>query len=132
MAIEGRRGMCHAGVGTPDDWLVKYFGEQVRPDRRHDRRPKASVCFDPEATYRGALFGTALVTLMLTADAGAHEVLQISTDRFVRPVRIYVVKNPDGTPKRDPTTNQIVTTSSSNSASYRKVASAPTSGWNTT
>jgi hypothetical protein len=109
MAIDGRRGMCHAGLGTPDDWLVRYFGEHVRSDRRHGRRPMASVCFDPEATYRGALFGTALVTLMLTADARAHEVLQISADRFVRPVRIYVVKNADGTPKRDPTTNRIVT-----------------------
>jgi hypothetical protein len=109
MAIDGRRGMCHAGLGTPDDWLVRYFGEHVRSDRRHGGRPWASVCFDPEATYRGALFGTALVTLMLTADARAHEVLQISADRFVRPVRIYVVKNTDGTPKRDPTTNQVVT-----------------------
>ena len=35
--------------------------------------------------------------------------LQISADRFVRPVWIYVVKNTDGTPKRDPTTNQVVT-----------------------
>ena len=67
------------------------------------------MCFDPEATYRGVLFGTAIVTLMLTADARIHEILQISADRFVKPVRVYVVKNPDGTPKRDPTTNKIVT-----------------------
>ena len=67
------------------------------------------VCFDPEATYRGVLFGTAIVTLMLTADARIHEILQISADRFVKPVRVYVVKNPDGTPKCDPTTNKIVT-----------------------
>jgi len=67
------------------------------------------VCFDPEATYRGVLFGTAIVTLMLTADARIHEIMQISADRFVKPVRVYVVKNPDGTPKRDPTTNRIIT-----------------------
>ena len=67
------------------------------------------MCFDPEATYRGVLFGTAIVTLMLTADARIHEILQISADRFVEPVRVYVVKNPDGTPKYDPTTNKIVT-----------------------
>ena len=46
--------------------------------------------------YRGVLFGTAIVTLMLTADARLHEILQISVDRFVKPVRIYVVKNADG------------------------------------
>ena len=57
----------------------------------------------------GVLFGTAIVTLMLTADARLHEILQISVDRFVKPVRIYVVKNPDGTPKRDPTSKRIVT-----------------------
>src|SRR5438876_2082667 len=59
--------------------------------------------------YRGVLFGTAIVTLMLTADARIHEILQISTERFVKPGRLYVVKNPDGTPKRDPLTNKIVT-----------------------
>jgi hypothetical protein len=67
------------------------------------------VCFDPEATYHGVLFGAASVTLMLTADAHIHELLQISVDRFVRPVRLYIVKNPDGTPKRDPTTNKMIT-----------------------
>jgi len=70
---------------------------------------EVGVCFDPEATYRGVLFGTPIVTLMLTADARIHEILQISVDRFVKPVRIYVVKNPDGTPKRDLATNRIVT-----------------------
>src|SRR6266568_1304202 len=58
---------------------------------------------------RGVLFGTAAVTLMLTADARIHEILQISVARFVRPVRVYIVKNLDGTPKRDPTTKKIVT-----------------------
>jgi hypothetical protein len=67
------------------------------------------VCFDPEATYRGVLFGTAIVTLMLTADARIHEILQISADSFVKPIRVYVVKNSDGTPKCDPITNKIVT-----------------------
>jgi hypothetical protein len=100
----------HAGVGTPEDWLVTYLAHGIAADRRHGvRRAANGVCFDPEASYRGALFGTAIVTLMLTADARIHEILQISADRFVRPGRVYIVKNPDGTPKRDPSTNQIVT-----------------------
>ena len=82
----------------------------IASDRQRDVHPAATaVCFDPEATYRGVLFGTAAVTLMLTADARIHEILQISVARFVRPVRVYIVKNLDGTPKRDPTTKKIVT-----------------------
>src|SRR5712691_6494389 len=103
-------GTGHAGIGTPEEWLVSYLGHVIASDRQRDLHPTATaVCFDPEATYRGVLFGTAAVTLMLTADARIHEILQISVDRFVKPVRVYVVKNPDGTPKRDPTTNKIVT-----------------------
>jgi len=103
-------GLGHAGVGTPEEWLVMYLAHVVLADRQQDRRmPKVGMCFDPEATYRGVLFGSAVVTLMLTADARIHEILQISADRFVKPVRVYVVKNPDGTPKRDPATNQIIT-----------------------
>ncbi len=103
-------GIGQAGVGTPDEWLVRSFAKLIATDRKHGRRPTAAgMCFDPEATYRGVLFGSAIVTLMLTADARIHEILQISVDRFVKPVRVYVVKNPDGTPKRDPTTNNIVT-----------------------
>jgi hypothetical protein len=103
-------GMGHAGVGTPAEWLVAYLQHFVLADRQLVRRTSPSgVCFDPEAMYRGVLFGTAIVTLMLTADARIHEILQISVDRFVRPVRLYIVRNPDGTPKRDPTTNKIIT-----------------------
>jgi hypothetical protein len=103
-------GTGHAGVGTPADRLVSYLQRFALADRQGIRRTsQAGVCFDPEATYRGVLFGTAIVTLMLTADARIHEILQISVDRFVRPVRLYIVKNPDGTPKRDPTTNKIIT-----------------------
>jgi len=109
----GELGTGHAGVGTPGDRLVSYLGRVFASDRQHDvrhvRPTAAGVCFEPEAMYRGVLFGTAIVTLMLTADARLHEILQISVDRFVKPVRIYVVKNPDGTPKRDPTTNRIIT-----------------------
>jgi len=107
---DGGIGASHAGAGTPEDWLATYLGALIASDRRYGRRGMPTgVCFDPEATYRGVLFGTAIVTLMLTADARIHEILQISADRFVKPVRIYVVKNPDGTPKRDPTTKRIVT-----------------------
>jgi hypothetical protein len=101
-------GMGHAGVGTPVEWLVAYLQRFVLADRQPVRHA-TGVCFDPEATFRGVLFGTAIVTLMLTADARIHEILQISLDRFVRPVRLYIVKNPDGTPKRDPITNKIIT-----------------------
>ena len=107
---DGGTGRALAGVGTPEYQLAKYFSVLFTTDRRPGRRARAvGVCFDPEATYRGVLFGTAVVTLMLTADARVHEILQISADRFVKPVRVYVVKNPDGTPKYHPSTNKIVT-----------------------
>ncbi len=107
---DGGIGHGHAGVGTPDDRLARYFSVLFSSNRHvGQHRSAVGVCFDPEATYRGVLFGTAIVTLMLTADARIHEILQISTDRFVKPVRVYVVKNPDGTPKRDAILNKIVT-----------------------
>ena len=110
LQADGRLGPVHAGIGTPEDWLVGYLGQGIASDRRNDRcAMPAGVCFEPEATYRGVLYGTAIVTLMLTADARIHEILQISADRFVKPVRVYIVKGPDGTPKRDPTTNRIIT-----------------------
>jgi len=106
---DGRRaGHLHAGIGTPEAPLARYLANWMLSDRHHGRRTSKGVYFDPQATYRGVLFGTAMVTLMLTADARIHEVLQISADRFVRPARLYVVKNVDGTPKRDPTTGQAV------------------------
>jgi hypothetical protein len=106
----GRFGASHAGIGTPEDWLARYLAQGIVSDRRNGGCSTATgVCFDPEAIYRGVLYGTAIVTLMLTADARIHELLQISADRFVKPVRVYVVKNRDGTPKRDPATNCIVT-----------------------
>ena len=107
---DGGTGHALAGVGTPEKRLAHYLSVVLRADRIAGRHPtRAGVCFDPEATYRGVLFGTAIVTLMLTADARIHEILQISADRFVAPVRVYVVKNPDGTPKYDPATKHIVT-----------------------
>jgi hypothetical protein len=110
LQADGSFGVGRAGVGTSEERLVRSFAKLIAADRKHGRRPTAAgICFDPEATYRGVLFGSAIVTLMLTADARIHEILQISVDRFVKPVRVYVVKNPDGTPKRDPTTNKIVT-----------------------
>jgi hypothetical protein len=110
LQAEAASGPVHAGVGTPEDWLMRYLAQGIAAHHRHAVRPAGTgVCFDPEAAYRGVLFGTAIVTLMLTADARIHEILQISADRFVKPVRVYIVKNPDGTPKRDPSTNQIVT-----------------------
>ena len=107
---DGGIGHPHAGVGTPDDRLAKYFSALFTVDRHSGRKQMdVGVCFEPEATYRGVLFGTTIVTLMLTADARIHEILQISADRFVKPARVYLVKNPDGTPKRDPTTNKLIT-----------------------
>jgi hypothetical protein len=68
---------------------------QRRSELNFNRRSMpVGPCFDPEATYRGVLLGTAIVTLMLTANTRIHELLQISADRFVKPARVYVVKNP--------------------------------------
>jgi len=105
---DGRNGIPHSGIGTPERALAIYLAQLKHFDQQHQRRQIDGFFFEPEATYRGVLFGTALVTLMLTADARVHELLQISVDRFVKPARIYIVKNPDGTPKRDPRTNRIV------------------------
>ena len=72
--VDGRTGMCHAGVGTPEERLANYFSALFTADRLSGRDPMVvGVCFDREATYRGVLFGTAIVTLMLTADARIPE-----------------------------------------------------------
>jgi hypothetical protein len=64
--MDGRSGMCHAGVGTTEDWLVRYFGDHLRSERRHGRHSsEGRVWFEPEAVYRGILFGSAFVMLML-------------------------------------------------------------------
>jgi hypothetical protein len=80
-----RRTVTHAGLGTPDCALARYLSSLSSSDRGHGRRTPPGVCFDPEAIYRGVLFGTAIVTLMLTADARIHEILQISVDRLSNP-----------------------------------------------
>jgi hypothetical protein len=105
--IDGRLGANHAGLGTPDREIVYFFAHVARQERRWG--PVPGIWFDPEALYRGVLYGTAITTLMLTADARIGEVMQVSADRFIRPARLYVLKNPDGTPKRDPVTQQTVT-----------------------
>jgi hypothetical protein len=104
---DGRLGANHAGLGTPDRAMTFFFVHASRHERRWG--PVSGVWFEPEALYRGVLYGTAIVTLMLTADARIGEVMQVSADRFVKPARLYVLKNPDGTPKRDPETGEIVT-----------------------
>ena len=105
---DGRHGQSHAGVGTPDRPLSAFLTRLATLDRDRARNPSNDPRFEPESTYRGVLFGTAIVTLMLTSDARINELLQISVDRFVWPARLYMLKNPDGTPKRDPQTKQIV------------------------
>jgi hypothetical protein len=104
---DGRLGANHAGLGTPDREMVFFFAHVARNERRWG--PVPGVWLDPEALYRGVLYGTAITTLMLTADARIGEVMQVSEDRFVKPARLYVLKNPDGTSKRDPLTQEIVT-----------------------
>jgi hypothetical protein len=107
---DGGTGHPLAGVGTPEKRLASYLSVLLNANRLAGRHPiDVGVCFDPEATHRGVLFGTAMVTLMLTADARIHEILQISADRFVTPVRVYVIKNPDGTPKYDSIAKRVVT-----------------------
>jgi hypothetical protein len=49
-SMDGRSGMCDAGVGTPEDWLVRYFGDHLRSDRIHGRySSEGKVWFEPEA-----------------------------------------------------------------------------------
>jgi transposase len=67
---------CHCSrcglLDTGDRWFAENAcaGEQV---------------FEPEALYRGVLFGSALVVLVLSGGLGASELLQVSVDRWMAP-----------------------------------------------
>ncbi len=104
---DGQLGANHAGLATPDRYMTDFFSRVSRRERGWG--PVPGIWFEPEALYRGVLYGSAIVMLMLTSDARIGEVMQVSEDRFVRPARLYVLKNPDGTPRRDPETQEIVT-----------------------
>jgi hypothetical protein len=104
---DGRLGANHAGLGTPAREMVFFFVHVSQHERRWG--PVPGLWFEPEALYRGVLYGSAIVLLMLTSDARIGEVMQVSADRFVKPARLYVLKHPDGTPKRHPQTQEIVT-----------------------
>jgi hypothetical protein len=97
---DGRLGANHAGLATPDRYMTQFFSRVSLHERAWG--PVPGIWFEPEALYRGILYGSAIVMLMLTSDARIGEVMQVSEDRFVRPARLYVLKNPDGTPRRDP------------------------------
>src|SRR5262249_4711397 len=92
---DGRLGANNAALGTPDRYMTQFFAHVSQHERAWG--PVPGIWFEPEALYRGILYGSAIVMLMLTSDARIGEVMQVSEDRFVRPARLYVLKNPDGT-----------------------------------
>jgi hypothetical protein len=87
--------------------MALFFAHVPRHERAWGSVP--GIWFEPEALYRGVPYGSAIVTLILTADGRIGEVMKVSDDRWVRPARLYVLKNHDGTPKRAPVTQEIVT-----------------------
>jgi hypothetical protein len=82
----------HSGMGGPNRTMANWFGLQTE---LHGR------VFEPEALYRGVLYGTALAILALTSEARQGELVQVSADRF-EPVRPYIVKDEHGQPIIDP------------------------------
>ncbi len=105
-----------ADAETDDDAL--WFLPLVRDKRRRSRRSGYSdvggvFCFEtpiskwlsvrpelqgfePEAVYRGILYGTALAVLALTSGARLAELAQVSADRFLPPRPYPIVR--DGKP----------------------------------
>jgi hypothetical protein len=51
------------------------------------------TAFEPEAAYRGILYGTALAVLALTSGARLAELPQVSADRFLRPRPYPIVRD---------------------------------------
>jgi hypothetical protein len=56
----------------------------------HATNRSGSLLFEPESLYRGALYGTALATIVLTNGSRISKLLQVSADRFK--VHTYEVK----------------------------------------
>jgi hypothetical protein len=86
----------HGGLATPSHVMAYWL--TLQPDLY-----KRAV--EPEALYRGVLYGATLAILALTSDARQGELVQVSADRF-EPPRPYVVKNEAGEPVMNPATGR--------------------------
>jgi hypothetical protein len=63
-----------SGLLQPDAHLAVWFARHTRV---------GDLLFEPEALYRGVLYGAALATLALTSRGSVSELLQISAERWV-------------------------------------------------
>ncbi|MBV9896294.1 MAG: hypothetical protein JO020_19185, partial [Chloroflexi bacterium] len=86
----------HGGLATPSHVMAYWLTLQTDLYRR---------AVEPEALYRGVLYGATLAILALTSDARLGELVQVSADRF-EPPRPYVVKDEAGEPMRNPATGR--------------------------
>ena len=95
----GHRGneiSTHGGLATPSHVMAYWFTLQRDLYRR---------AVEPEALYRGVLYGATLAILALTSDARHGELVQVSADRF-EPPRPYVVKDEAGEALLNPATGR--------------------------
>jgi hypothetical protein len=86
----------HSGLATPSHVMAHWLWRQRELFRR---------ATEPEALYRGVLFGSALAILALTSEARQGELVQISVDRF-ESLRPYIVKDDAGNPVINPATGR--------------------------
>jgi hypothetical protein len=86
----------HGGLGTPSHVMAYWFTRQAALYKR---------AVEPEALYRGILYGATLAILALTSEARQGELVQVSADRF-EPPRPYVIKDNDGEPIINPATRR--------------------------
>jgi len=86
----------HGGLATPSHVMAYWFTRQTDLYKR---------AVEPEALYRGVLYGATLAILALTSEARQGELVQVSADRF-EPPRPYVVKDEAGEPIINPATGR--------------------------
>jgi len=86
----------HGGLATPSHVMAYWLTLQPDLYRR---------AVEPEALYRGVLYGATLAILALTSDARNGELVQVSADRF-EPPRPYVIKDEAGEPVLNPATGR--------------------------
>jgi hypothetical protein len=86
----------HGGLATPSH--VMAYWSTLQPDLHQQ-------AVEPEALYRGVLYGATLAILALTSEARSGELLQLSADRFESP-RPYLVKDEAGEPVLDSTSGR--------------------------
>lgn len=85
--------MCsRGGLIAPGYDMGLWFARAVAP---------GEMVFEPEAIYRGVLYGAALATIALTNGGRASELLQVSVDRF-ETIMVDEVKGGQPTGKKVP------------------------------